>query len=350
MRLPAPLQLSIEQEISQVDLKGLTRAAEELSNDYRNWPSRGTFPSDLAATDMGRAAYLATRVPATYAAIYAVLCELKQRIPAFEVRSLLDLGAGPGTAMWAAAELFHELQQVTLVERNGGFIRSGQKLSATVAVPAIQNARWVEGDLIHETQFPPHDLVVISYTLGELAPEDRRPILQRAWQAAAKAIAVIEPGTPRGFQGVLQARSELLQQGAHLVAPCPHEGECPMVSQIGTPAEDPRHLKAGLATRQDTSVKENWCHFSQRLERTSLHRKLKSAELGYEDEKFSYIAAAQQNVARAAARVIRHPVQLKGHIKLELCALHGLTQETITRKQGEEFKRARKTKWGDAWE
>jgi ribosomal protein RSM22 (predicted rRNA methylase) len=122
-----------------------------------------------------------------------------------------------------------------------------------------------------------------------------------------------------------------------------------MASQIGT-AADVLHLKAGRSTLQRAGPKEDWCHFSERLERTSLHRKLKSAELGYEDEKFSYIAAARQNVARAAVRVIRHPVQLRGHIKLELCALHGLRQETITRKQGEEFKRARKTKWGDGWE
>ena len=349
MRLPAPLQLGIEQEISQLDLKELTRAAEELSNEYRNWLHQGAFPSNLAANHVGRVAYLATRVPATYVAIYSVLCELKQRIPAFEVRSLLDLGAGPGTAMWAAAELFHELQQVTLVERNSGFIRLGQKLSATVIVPSIQNARWVEGDLIRETQFPPHDLALISYSLGELAPEDRRPILQRARQAAAKAIAVIEPGTPRGFQVVLQARSELLQESAHLVAPCPHEGECPMASQIGTVA-NPLHPNACRSTLPSAVANEDWCHFSQRLERTSLHRKLKSAELGYEDEKFSYVAAARQDVTRAAARVIRHPLQLKGHIKLELCALDGLRQETITRKQGEAFKRARRTNWGDAWE
>ena len=59
--------------------------------------------------------------------------------------------------------------------------------------------------------------------------------------------------------------------------------------------------------------KDDWCHFAQRLERTSLHRHLKSGELGYEDAKFSYMVAAKEEVARVKARIIRHPLIGKGH-------------------------------------
>ena len=345
MKLPAALQLGIEEELSQFGRGDLTRAADELSSSYRNASGPSALRRRPGLNDLGRAAYLATRVPATYAAISVVLRELRQRVPELEVRSLLDLGAGPGTAMWAASELFRELEQVTLVERTGGFIRVGQRLAAKTSMPAIKNARWVEADLVHETEFPAHDLVVISYALGELAPDDRRSLLERAWQAAAEAITFIEPGTPRGFDVVLQARGELLERRAHLVAPCPHEMQCPMAQ---TKASDARQA-ASRKPPQIARLGDDWCHFAQRLERTSLHRKLKSAELGYEDEKFSYIAAARGNAVRAEARVIRHPVQLKGHIKLELCTPEGLTQQTVTRKEGEAFKRARKAKWGEEW-
>jgi len=341
MRLPAALEDSIEDQLSAFDRRALARAVEELSRSYRNPSASANVSAGVIGNDLQRAAYLLTRLPASYAAIHAVLREMRERMPDLEVRSLLDLGAGPGTAMWAAAEIFGELERVTLVEQSSGFIRLGQKFAASAPSSAIQNARWVEADLKHETQLPEHDLVIISYALGELPSTSRSQVLLSAWRAVTKAIAVIEPGTPRGFEVILHARNELLQQKAHLVAPCPHENQCPM-DLCGTPVP-------GCAS-PTSKMKQDWCHFAQRLERTSLHRKLKSAELGYEDEKFSYIAASRKIVPLAEARVIRHPIQLKGHIKLKLCTREGLKQETVTRSQGSAFKAARKAKWGDEWE
>ncbi len=341
MRLPAALEHSIEDQLSAIDRRSLAHAVEELSRNYRNKSASAGLSPGFTGNDLQRAAYLLTRLPATYAAIHAVLREVKERMPGLEVRSLLDLGAGPGTAMWAAAEIFSELERVTLVEQSSGFIRLGQKFAASAPSAAVQTARWVEADLKHETQLPEHDLVIISYALGELPSTSRSRPLLSAWRAAAKVIVVIEPGTPRGFEVILHARNELLQQKAHLVAPCPHEKQCPM-DLCGTAV--PGCVSPASKRKQD------WCHFAQRLERSSLHRKLKSGELGYEDEKFSYIAAAKQAVPRVEARVIRHPIQLKGHIKLELCTREGLKQETVTRSQGEAFKIARKAKWGDEWD
>jgi ribosomal protein RSM22 (predicted rRNA methylase) len=328
MKLPAPLARATEEELLRFDRKALAGAVEALSNRYRKQPENAAG-AGLMKQELQCAAYLVTRLPATYAAIYAVLREIKERIPELEVRSLLDLGAGPGTAMWAAAEILSDLEQVTLIERSSALIRLGQKLTASAPSAAIRTAHWVEADLAHKSELPAHDLVIISYALGELNAPLRSALIANAWQSAVKALALIEPGTPRGFEVVLRARDELLQQKAHLVAPCPHEKPCPMK----------------LQNRGD------WCHFAQRLERTALHRRLKAGELGYEDEKFSYVVAARSDVVRPAARVIRHPIQLKGHIKLELCtAGEGLQQQTVTRSQGEAFKAARKVKWGETWE
>ena len=93
----------------------------------------------------------------------------------------------------------------------------------------------------------------------------------------------------------------------------------------------------------------DWCHFSERLERSSLHRRLKSGELGYEDEKFSYVVASRLAARKAAARIVRHPAARKGYVELQLCAPDGLRKETVTRSQGEEYKRARKAEWGEEW-
>jgi len=58
----------------------------------------------------------------------------------------------------------------------------------------------------------------------------------------------------------------------------------------------------------------DWCHMAARVERTSLHRRLKGAELPYEDEKFSYVIATRTPVDRAAARIIRRPDVQKGFV------------------------------------
>ncbi len=50
-------------------------------------------------------AYVASRMPGCYAAIYNIMDELSVRLPLFRPRSMLDFGSGPGTAVWAAQEV-----------------------------------------------------------------------------------------------------------------------------------------------------------------------------------------------------------------------------------------------------
>lgn len=51
------------------------------------------------------AAYAIMRMPACYAVIAKVLHELRTCLPDFVPASMLDFGAGPGTATWAAREV-----------------------------------------------------------------------------------------------------------------------------------------------------------------------------------------------------------------------------------------------------
>jgi ribosomal protein RSM22 (predicted rRNA methylase) len=321
MQLPAALNRAIDAEAAQHDRKLLTRAVEDMSFRYR---SRAKDSGAFVSTPLHRAAYVITRLPATYAAVAAVLSEIKQRMPMFEPASLLDLGAGPGTATWAAAALFPSLQRATLIEQDAEFIATGRHMTKAAGADPVSRIEWVRGDL-RKTELEPHDLVVISYALGELNEREATALMNKALDAA-KVLAVIEPGTPRGCGVVHLARAAMLAAKAHIVAPCSQEGPCPMLAR-----------------------KDDWCHFAQRLERTSLHRSLKSGELGYEDEKFSYMVAAHQEVARVPARIIRHPLTGKGHIKLELCMPAGIVSETVTRSDKENFRLARHAKWGDAW-
>jgi ribosomal protein RSM22 (predicted rRNA methylase) len=136
---------------------------------------------------------------------------------------------------------------------------------------------------------------------------------------------LVEPGTRRGFDVIIEAREQLISLGAAIVAPCPHEQACPM------------------------KVARDWCHFSARVERTAEHRRLKQGELGHEDEKFSYVAATRLEPERAKSRIVRHPQRFSGFTKLQLCATEGLQQVTVTRSQKEKFRAVKRAEWGSEW-
>jgi ribosomal protein RSM22 (predicted rRNA methylase) len=199
-------------------------------------------------------------------------------------------------------------------------LRLGRTLSGT----AFPKAVWAAGD-IRRLSFAEHDLVTFSYSLGELPEADAGKVLDKAWRAARGALVIIEPGTPAGFARVRCWRGQLLELGAHMLAPCPHEATCPLPSA-------------------------DWCHFAQRVDRTSLHRRLKGGELGHEDEKFSYIAVSKESLALPAARIIRHPQVSPGAVQLELCSQGGLRKTVATKRDREQFRQARHARWGDAWE
>ncbi len=327
MRLPATLNIAIEQETSRHKLSELTKAAAELSDRYRH---RRPTSERFITTDAQRAAYVAVRMPATFAAARAVCAEIRRLAPETPINSLLDLGAGTGAAAWAAVEVFDELRQITLVEQDRELIRLGKRLAESSERAALRDGDWQRRDLTNCTEFAEHDLVVCSYSLGEIEPGAARRLMKAAWQSAQQVVAVIEPGTMKGFETILARRAELIAAGGHLIAPCPHERACPLA------AAD----KAGA----------DWCHFAARCERSSLHRRIKEAALGYEDEKYSYLAAARFPVPPAPARVVRHPQRQPGFVRLELCAADSLKTVTVTRREKDAWKRARKLEWGGAWD
>lgn len=317
MKLPTALAQAIARQAEKFDPKELARAVEELSRRYR----ATTGYTKPLHTAIEQAAYLVTRMPATFAACSAVFRELRNRLRSTAPLSMLDLGAGPGTAVWAAFEIFPGLRSIELVEREPGMAETGLALGTS----ALMKAKWTCADLNHYRPSEDFDLVTLAYSLGEIAERERPALIAGAWRSARMALAIIEPGTPRGYAVAIEARDQLIAAGAHLLAPCPHQRRCPM---------------------QGT---KDWCHFAARLERSSTHRKLKSASLGYEDEKFAYVIFGRSPAPPAETRIVRHPIHGKGHIKLELCAQDGLKQVTVARSQAEAFRRARKAAWGDGW-
>jgi ribosomal protein RSM22 (predicted rRNA methylase) len=320
VELPDALRQAIETETAGLGATALERASAELTGGYR----AAAAPARL--TPAQRLAYVAVRLPATFAAAHAALAELRARRPRARVERLLDLGAGPGTVAWAAACVFDELREVTCVERDTALAALGRRLAADAPNAALRDARWIEADLGRGDDLPgPHDLVVASYVLGELPASGAERLVDAA-RAAGAALLLIEPGTPGGFERILRARTALVASGARVLAPCPHAAACPLEGR-------------------------DFCHFAARVARSSEHRRAKGGALNYEDEKFAYLAMACDGQGDAApARIVRRPLPRGGHVILDLCATDGLRREVVGRRAGDAYRRARDAGWGDAWE
>jgi ribosomal protein RSM22 (predicted rRNA methylase) len=314
----ATFEAAIERELSDLRHRDLRGPASVLSERYRfgdlTGGSHGFAPGQVQA-------YLATRVPATFAATRRVLSELSSLRPGWAPRSVLDVGAGPGTATWAAKAVFPSIEQAQLVEREPVMAALGVRLAGSDLPDLLGDCAWTIGDAV-EVATAKSDLVVVAYVLGELGHGREQPALQRWWGATGGELVLVEPGTPAGFERLRAARSALISWGAQVTAPCPHDGRCPMAGP-------------------------DWCHFSVRLERSSLHRELKGARLGYEDEKYSYLAVSASRPSSPVARLVRSPRRHKGHVRLLLCETSGLGERIISRRDGEIYKRARAARWGD---
>lgn len=319
VRLPPELSAAVA-GLAEGDLRG---AARRLSEGYRaNRPSRQSVP-DAA----GVAAYAASRMPATYAAVTAALDRLSALMPDLAPRSLIDLGAGPGTASWAAAALWPGLEAVTMVEGSAAFRSLASELARGGGAP-LRRAAVVAGDLADPASLPaaPVDVAIVAYALTELEIAAAERLV--GWLLARAArIVIVEPGTPRDHGRLMAVRAAAIAAGARVLAPCPHQGACPL------PEDD-------------------WCHTSVRLPRSRAHMRLKAASVPFEDERHAYLVLEAPGCPAAGTdrggRILRPPHVSKHEIAFDLCRSDGtLGEARVPSRDRAAFKAAGRLGWGD---
>jgi ribosomal protein RSM22 (predicted rRNA methylase) len=316
MEMPNELRLAIDKQTVGLNHAQLMQDAQTLSIRYRTESGNG---KRLLTRDNEATAYSVVRMPATFGAVSTAL-EYALDLAECNPVSLLDVGAGTGTAAWAADALL-DLKSIVCLEREGAMRRVGQNLMIEASQP-LCNAKWICHDLIVENIPEKADLVIASYVLNEMGDEERIKIIEKLWNATIMMLLLVEPGTPVGYSQLKKARDFLLEHSAHIAAPCPHEFDCKI-------------------------KKDDWCHFICRVARSRLHRQLKDGEAPYEDEKFTYLAITREKYRHADARILRHPFIEKGRITLDICSQNGINKITVYKKDGALFKQARKARCGD---
>lgn len=317
MELPALLRAAVEEILRDTPIADIRKAAEALSQRYRGEVRDGRLHlSERAAAT----AYLATRLPATYAAVRASLSAVADIRPQWSPRTLLDAGAGPGSVLWAARDQWPSIEHATMVEASEAIRQVGDVLARESGA----RTTWIAADIARGLPaLERAELVTLSYVLGELAPAAINPLIGRLWELSQDILLVVEPGTPAGWQRMLLVRDCLIALGAHLIAPCAHPERCPLVAP-------------------------DWCHFSRRVARSRTHRLAKDADVPWEDEKFIYLAVSRTPDPHPMARVLARPRAASGAVRLKLCSPTGQMEERlVTKRQGDDFKVARRVDWGD---
>ncbi|CAL9551588.1 small ribosomal subunit Rsm22 family protein [Streptomyces sp. enrichment culture] len=296
------------------------QAVERLIATYRGaTPTGAPILRDRADV----AAYAAYRMPATFEAVRSALAAFADTVPDWEPDDHVDVGGGTGAAAWAVQATWGGRRPVTVLDWAEPALAVGRELAGTHA--ALRDIRWQRSRIGSALTLESTDLVTVSYVLNELTEADRTALVDAA-AGAARTVVIVEPGTPDGYARVIEARDRLVSAGFRVAAPCPHSDTCPIA-----PGTD-------------------WCHFSARVSRSSLHRQVKGGSLAYEDEKFSYVAATRLPAAPATARVVRKPQIRKGQVLLDLCETPpSLRRATVTKRHGDQYRAARDTDWGDPW-
>jgi len=317
--LPAELKAALDAKLQGRSRNDAAERAALISKTYRDGGGSGAIASEADAL-----AYALARMPATYAAVIASLNALCEIRPGFEPASLLDVGAGPGTATWAAAEACSSLQSFTLLDANSALRALALDLGSASA--RLRDMTYRHGEARAAlAAAEAADLVVASYLIAEIDGAEQSALAELMWAKTRDTLLVVEPGTPAGYARIIAWRQQLIASGAHVAAPCPHDGKCPLQAP-------------------------DWCHFTQRLPRSRAHKQIKGAEVPFEDEKFAYVALTRMPVAQHPARVLAQPVVTKVEVTAKLCTPDGLAIAKVPRRAKADYARARRWRWGDAVE
>jgi ribosomal protein RSM22 (predicted rRNA methylase) len=315
--LPAELRAALEARLQGVSRNDAAERVAAISKNYRDGGGSGTITSNSDAL-----AYALARMPATFAANVASLNALAEIRADFAPLSLLDIGAGPGTATWAAAKAFASLQSFALLDANEALRTLALDLARESA--RLGQITYERGDaraLLAKADAA--DLVVASYVIGEMNEAERTSLAELLWEKTRDTLLVVEPGTPAGYARIIALRKQLIAAGAHVAAPCPHDGRCPLAAP-------------------------DWCHFTQRLQRSRAHKQVKGAEVPFEDEKFCYVALTRAAAGQRPSRVLAQPSVGKAEVGAKLCTPDGLEIARIPRRDKQAYAQARRWRWGDA--
>ena len=313
------LTSQIEEMVSNQKSSNLKKEYTDISLQYR----KEKINSKTIISNSNQAlSYVSSRMPETAVVINNVLSILNKIINiSNEINSVLDLGSGTGSALWALENFLKSNTDVLAIEKQEAMLNCSKELSKNLNL----NIDYMQEDVLSKaaSQIENKDMVLESFMLNEMSENDRRKTLDLMISKSDKLIILIEPGTPVSYQKMMQDRDYLLSKDLHLILPCMHANKCPL--------------------------QNDYCNFSVRVNRTKISKQIKNASLGYEDEKYFYLIFSKQPFENKFDNmVLRKPVYRKSCVDLKLCNNCGDVKNiTITKNNKQNYATAKDLKHGD---
>ena len=183
MDIPQELKEVIEKAMHGVEHSKIIEESQNISKKYRE--NNGTGEK-LVTRQSEAIAYAISRMPATYCAVYSALSKILKN-NSFNIKNILDVGAGTGSATWAIKELI-KVNQITCLEREKEMLKLGEKLMQENSF--LQKVKWKEFDLVNDELTEKADFVVVSYVINELKEEDRKIVLSKLWNAVNQILLI----------------------------------------------------------------------------------------------------------------------------------------------------------------
>ena len=305
MVLPEDVRQKINQFFEGQTKSLLRETREKLTHKYK---TNQAVNKSVFDTKQDSSVYAISRMPATFAVLYRLISGLITQQKIENVSSIIDIGSGTGAGFFACRELFSA--KISLFERDSNMIEVFNQFE-TGATPK-------KFDLIRDSLDEKADLVMSSYVFSELSEEGRVTGLKKMLDASNRYVLIVDTGTPRTYENFMKLKNMAYDLGFQVTAPCETQ-------------------KCGL--------KNDYCQFYARVERSSLMKLAKDAELSYEDEKYFYLLIDKQTGDLGVSgeqRIIYRPKITGNFVELKLCTKDGVLIKNVTKKDKELYKKARK--------
>lgn len=322
--LPQPIQKVITELLAAPNANGWLQRAQALHLRYMQQEQNKQQRHIRDALDA--LAYLGLRAPATYAQVWGATAAICEIVPNWQPTTLLDLGCGPGSGLWALLDLLPSLTSATCVDQNAHFLALGRQILN--ATPAAVTVTWQQADILPGIQqtAAAYDVVLLANILNELNEQQRATLITAAFQRCRNLLIIVEPGTPVGSD-IIQSAAQQLASSGTLIAP-----------YLG-----------------NQFVQEAWLHFPQRFTRPPFTRRLRQTmrdstlmASDWEEAKYSYIAVGKGAPEITPWGRVIGPVQIsKGALEVPV-----LTQERrlcikVLKRDKQRFAFAKKLRWGE---
>lgn len=326
INLPDKIEEAIDAILSQSENSSWISRAQILHDKYKTGKRH---PQESYIRDfVDIAAYLGMRVPATYAQIAGALYQLKESMPAFQPESLLDLGSGPGTAIWAAKEVWPSLKKATAMDNDGSFLSVSRELFNKSGLEL--DIEW-EGDSLRSdfgSKNNKYDVVILANVLNELTEEERIKVIDRAFTQCNKVLVIIEPGTPGGAQIITDSQKNFTNK---------------------------HFLMAPFLNNSFVESADFWIHFPQRFIRPEFQRRVRQhmrvsnlMASDWEETKYSYIAFSKYAPETSPlGRVVAPIKKQKAWFDLTVLTAKGIEKLQVFKRDKDKYNYVKKLHWGD---